>query len=125
MKKGIWVYFDFQSHHIAVHIPPFSGKETVYIDDHPVSEKRNLLSFKGKHAIKIDGQPYSLEIVLENPFTYKTEVRLKKGARTLQIQTTHLLTTSKNTLVYVLTFLAGFIVIGGLTGYLLGKFLVA
>jgi hypothetical protein len=124
MRKGIWVYFDFQSHRIAVHMSVLSGKETVYIDDHPVSDKRNLLSFKGKHAIEVDGQPLTIEIELENPFTFKTEVRIKKGARTLQTQTTHLLTASKNSLMYVITLLAGFVAMGGLTGYLLGKLLV-
>lgn len=123
IRKGIWVYFDFQNHRISVHLSALSGKETVYVDDHPVSEKRNLLSFKGKHAVKIDGQLLSIEIELQNPFTFKVEVSIKKGRGSLQSQTIQLLTASENSL-SVLTMLAGFVVIGGLTGYLFAKLLV-
>lgn len=122
MKKGLWVNLDFKHHHVAVHCSVWSGKEVVYVDNHPVSEKRNLTLFASEHAIEIDGEPFLVNIEIENPFTLKTEVRIKKGARTLSRQSNSM---SGANISFFYSFIAGFIVIGGLTGYLLGKLLVA
>ncbi len=123
MRKGLWSHFDYEGHHIAVHFSIWSGKEVVYVDDHPVSEQRNLLRFLGRHPIEIDGKPLTVELELENLLTHRVEVRLKKGARTLQSQSKALLGANKNTAILLLS-LAGFMVVGGLTGYLIGRVLV-
>ena len=86
MKKGLWCHFDYEGHHIAVHFSIWSGKEVIYVDDHPVSDKRNVLRFTSRHNIEIDGKPLVIELEVENPFIYRVEVRLKKGARTLKRQ---------------------------------------
>jgi hypothetical protein len=54
MRKGFWFYFEHQGHDISVHGSAWSGKETIYVDNHPVSDKRNLTSFTGKHDFVID-----------------------------------------------------------------------
>jgi hypothetical protein len=54
MRKGFWFYFEHQGHDISVHGSAWSGKETIYMDNHPVSDKRNLTSFTGKHDFVID-----------------------------------------------------------------------
>ena len=84
MRQGLWCHLQHEGHNIAVHCSLWSGKEVVYVDDHPVSEHRNLFLFMGRHALRLNNQDYTLEVEVENPFTYRTEVRLKKGARTVQ-----------------------------------------
>jgi hypothetical protein len=84
MRQGLWCHLQHEGHNIAVHCSLWSGKEVVYVDDHPVSEHRNLFRFMGRHALRLNNQDYTLEVEVENPFTYRTEVRLKKGARTVQ-----------------------------------------
>ena len=78
MKQGLWCHLQHEGHNIAVHCSLWSGKEVVYVDDHPVSEHRNLFRFTGRHALRLNNQDYTLEVEVENPFTYRTEVRLKK-----------------------------------------------
>ena len=124
MKRDLWCHFDYEGHHIAVHFSIWSGKEVVYVDDHPVSDKRNLLRLTSRHNIDIDSKPLVIELDVENPFTYRVEVRLKKGARTLKRQSVALFGADKKTVLVLLSLFAGFIIIGGLTGYLIGIVLV-
>ena len=78
MRQGLWCHLQHEGHNIAVHCSLWSGKEVVYVDDHPVSEHRNLFRFMGRHALRLNNQDYTLEVEVENPFTYRTQVRLKK-----------------------------------------------
>jgi hypothetical protein len=124
MKKDLWCHFDYEGHHIAVHFSIWSGKEVVYVDNHPASDKRNILRFTSRHNIEIDSKPLVIELEVENPFTYRVEVRLKKGARTLKRKSNALFVANKKTFLVLLSLFAGFIVIGGLTGYFIGRMLV-
>lgn len=121
MKKDLWCHFDYEGHNIAVHFSNWSGKEVVYVDDHPVSEKRNFLMFTSRHDIQIKGKPLIVEL---ESLSFSVEVSLKKGARALQKQTVRPFGTNKNMLVVMLGSLVGLMIIGGLTGYLTGKMLV-
>ena len=121
MKKGLWCYFDYEDHHVAVHFSNWTGKELVYIDDHPVSEKRNFLLFTSRHDIEINGKPLVVEL---ESLSFSVEVRLKRGVRALQGQTIRPFGTNKNILVVMLSSLAAFMIIGGLTGYFIGRMLV-
>jgi hypothetical protein len=123
MKKGLWCRFDYEGHHIAVHFSIWSGKEVVYVDDHPVSYKRNLLRFTSRHNIDIEGKPHVIELEVENPFIHRVEVRLKKGASTLKRQSTALFGANKKTALVLLSLFSGFLVFGGFTGYLIGRML--
>jgi hypothetical protein len=124
MKKDLWCHFDYEGHHIAVHFSIWSGKDVFYVDDHPISDKLNILRFTSRHNIEIDCKPLVIELEVENPFTYRVEVRLKKGARTLKRQSNALFAANKKTFLVLLSLFAGCIVIGGLTGYIIGRMLV-
>lgn len=117
MKKSCWCHLEYEGHQIAVHFSIWSGKEIVYVDDHPVSEKRNLLSFTSKHEISIDKVPYIVELTIENPFTYSAEVRLKKRNRT--VSKTNQRYVNKNSLKKVLFFILASVGAGFTIGFLL------
>ena len=121
MHSDLWCHLEYEGHKIAVQFSIWSGIETVYVDDHPVSQTRNLLRFKGDHPIVMDDKQFTIQIEVENPFTYKSEIRLKKGARTLLRKNVQLVgtKTNKQGFQFLLGFIAGFIIIGGLTGLLL------
>jgi hypothetical protein len=125
MKKGIWCHFDHEGHHIAVHLSSWSGKEVVYVNDHPVSEKRNLLKLTSLHTIEVSDKPYTVEVEDAVGFSLTVKVKLKKGRRVLQSQTIALYKTEKQPVFKVLSWLTGVIVIGGLVGYLLGRLIGA
>jgi hypothetical protein len=67
MRQGLWCHLQHEGHNIAVHCSLWSGKEVVYVDDHPVSEHRNLFRFTGRHALRLNKQDYTLEVEVENP----------------------------------------------------------
>lgn len=124
MKKHLWCHLEYEGYRISVHFSAWSGKEVVYIDDHPVSEKRNLLSFTGKHAIVLNKVPYTLELELINPFTYRVELRLKKGARTIIRKQHSSIGASKKSLIYASVFVSCFMIFGFAFGYIFSKLFV-
>ena len=116
MRQGLWCHLQHEGHDIAVHCSLWSGKEVVYVDDHPVSEHRNLFRFTGRHALRLNDQDYTLEVEVENPFTYRTEVRLKKGARTVKRESTSMLSRN-NSLFKNIAVIAGIAAFGAVFGY--------
>ncbi|NDW15370.1 hypothetical protein GTQ48_07545 [Alteromonas genovensis] len=116
MRQGLWCHLQHEGHDIAVHCSLWSGKEVVYVDDHPVSEHRNLFRFTGRHALRLNNQDYTLEVEVENPFTYRTEVRLKKGARTVKRESTSMLSRN-NSLFKNIAVIAGIAALGAVFGY--------
>ncbi len=116
MRQGLWCHLQHEGHDIAVHCSLWSGKEVVYVDDHPVSEHRNLFRFTGRHALRLNDQDYTLEVEVENPFTYRTEVRLKKGARTVKRESTSMLSRD-NSLFKNIAVIAGIAALGAVFGY--------
>jgi hypothetical protein len=116
MRQGLWCHLQHEGHNIAVHCSLWSGKEVVYVDDHPVSEHRNLFRFMGRHALRLNNQDYTLEVEVENPFTYRTEVRLKKGARTVQRESISMLSRN-NSLFKNIAVIAGIAALGAVFGY--------
>ena len=116
MKQGLWCHLQHEGHNIAVHCSLWSGKEVVYVDDHPVSEHRNLFRFIGRHVLRLNNQDYTLEVEVENPFTYRTEVRLKKGARTVQRESISMLSRN-NSLFRNIAVIAGIAALGAVFGY--------
>ncbi|NDW21269.1 immunoglobulin domain-containing protein [Alteromonas hispanica] len=116
MRQGLWCHLQHEGHDIAVHCSLWSGKEVVYVDDHPVSEHRNLFRFTGRHALRLNDQDYTLEVEVENPFTYRTEVRLKKGARTVKRESTSMLSRN-NSLFKNIAVIAGIAALGAVFGY--------
>lgn len=123
MKQGLWCRLQHEQYQIAVHCSLWSGKEVVYVNDHPVSIKRNIFRLMGKHHITLGGKPFTIEIDVENPFTYKIEVRLKKGPRTIERETVALFT-QKKPLVQGLAFIGVCALVGIVFGYFAGKLYV-
>ena len=64
MRQGFWFYFTHNGHDISVHGSAWSGKESVYVNNHPVSIKRNLMSFTGEHHFEHDGVKYKVKITV-------------------------------------------------------------
>lgn len=60
MKNGFWFYFDHDGNDISVHGSAWSGKETVYVNNHPVSIKRVLTSRTSIHQFKVKDTDYRI-----------------------------------------------------------------
>lgn len=99
--NGIWCYFEIDGHDIAFFGSCFNGMERVYVDDELVSERRNLVNFKGTHSFKIDDSEYVLVFELENMITGKYTCSLgKPGVRApIEIKTSQLMKTKRSVLV--------------------------
>jgi hypothetical protein len=121
MRKGMWFYFDYENHKIALHFSTWSGKEVVYIDDHIVSETRNMFRFTSRHSIMLGDTPLSIELEVENPFTYATEARLMKGRRVLQSQKASLFKMNKRSVAKLFAWLAAGMLGGYFAGYILAQ----
>ena len=124
MKKHLWCHLEYEGHRIAAHFSAWSGKEIIYLDDHPVSEVRNLTSFTGTHPIKIEDVQYMVELEIENPFTLKVELRLKKGARTVARANKRFLKINKKTILSLLGFFAVAMTVGYTLGYFIPKLFI-
>lgn len=61
MKNGFWFYFEHEGNDVSVHGSAWSGKEVVYLNNHPVSIKRNLFSRKSTHVFSIAGKQGRIE----------------------------------------------------------------
>lgn len=66
MKKvsftnGYWFYFPVESGQVVVHGSGYSGKEVVYVNDDPISEKRNL-GMSSSHSFLFNTKSYRVEI---------------------------------------------------------------
>jgi hypothetical protein len=122
MKKHNWCHLEYEGHRIAAHFSAWSGKEIIYVDDHPVSETRNLLRFISKHPIELNKVPFTVELEVLNPFTAAVELRLKKGARTVAKKNQRIL--QKKTLVSIFGFFAAFAFVGFVAGIAFAKLVV-
>lgn len=60
MKNGFWFYFNHDGNDISVHGSAWSGKETVYVNNHPVSIKRVLTSRTSIHQFKVNDTDYRI-----------------------------------------------------------------
>ncbi|WP_285163414.1 hypothetical protein [Shewanella goraebulensis] len=60
IHNGYWFYFEVDGLEIAAHGSAYSGRETIYINDNPVSDKRNLFSTKGSHSFHYQGKGYKV-----------------------------------------------------------------
>jgi hypothetical protein len=75
LKSGFWFFFEDEGIEIAVNASAFSGKETVYVNDNPVSEKRSygLLSL---HNFQYKGKHYRVKCDVVNIWTQNVECSL-------------------------------------------------
>ena len=75
ITNGYWFYFQYEGVEIAVH-NSWLGKETVYINDNPVSEKRSFLNSSSKHQFRHNGKEYEVEITTTSYLRFAIECRL-------------------------------------------------
>lgn len=75
IKDGFWYFFEDDGIEIAVNVSAFSGKETVYVNDNPVSEKRSY-SFLSLHNFQYKGKHYRVKCDVINIWTQKIECSL-------------------------------------------------
>ncbi|MFC4700520.1 hypothetical protein ACFO4O_10145 [Glaciecola siphonariae] len=82
MKRGLWFHLPFEDqgvrHQIAVHLNPMTGKEVVYVDDHPASERRNLLATRSTHHIMINDSALTVELEETESFKGVYRANLKR-----------------------------------------------
>ncbi len=69
MRKGFWFYFKHKGNDISVHGSGLTATETVYVNNHPVSIKRNFIHFISKHSFVHDGVSYDVEINVKGIFS--------------------------------------------------------
>ena len=66
ISKGIWFVYNDEVNSIKVWGACFSGKEKVYLNEKPVSEKRNL-KMKSEHAfVDVHGNNYEVKVLTTN-----------------------------------------------------------
>jgi len=75
IKHGFWFFFEDDEIEIAVNVSAFSGKETVYVNDNPVSERRSY-GFLSLHNFQYKGKHYRVKCDVINIWTQKIECSL-------------------------------------------------
>lgn len=76
MKNGFWFYFEYEGNDISVHGSAWSGKEVVYVNNHPVSIKRNIFSRTSTHHFSVSGKQARIEYNLVKLLTGELNVSL-------------------------------------------------
>ncbi|MBT1451528.1 hypothetical protein KJ365_11615 [Glaciecola sp. XM2] len=122
MRKGFWFYFEHEGHDISVHGSAWSGKETVYVDNHPVSDKRNLWSFRGDHDFTIDERQYRVRIVLEEVLRGTVSATLFCNREEIAKESKSYLTKQSSKKMFIQ--LLGWVAVGAMFGYLTGRYIV-
>ncbi len=84
LRHGYWFYFKHEGLDIILHGSAWSGKETVYVDNHPVSIKRNVLRRTGVHHFTRNGDQYELRLYLQSIVTGNLIVSLYKNAELIE-----------------------------------------
>ena len=85
--NGYWFYFQDGDTDIAVHGSAWSGRETVYVNDNPVSSKRELLKFTSDHYFTHNAHEYQVRYHLKNVLTGSLECEVYRDGKLLASQT--------------------------------------
>lgn len=118
MLKGYWFYFKHNGNDISVHGSSWSGKEVVYLNNHPVSIKRNITSRKTIHYFSLDGVDYRVEIFLKSFLTGEVETKLYASEECIGSESLAIRESKQNSPWYkAVGFTALFFVIGVAFGY--------
>jgi hypothetical protein len=108
LVNGYWFYFNDNDTEIAVHGSAWSGRETVYVNDNPVSDKRELFKCSSNHEFTHNGFNYRVNYHLTNVLTGSLECSLYRDNKLLASQTKGFLGKSKGSWLFVVgMFLAG------------------
>ena len=121
---GYWFYFNDGDTDIAVHGSAWSGKETVYVNDNPVSSKRELLKTVSEHQFVHSGHQYQVRYHITSLMRGDLQCEVFKDGELLASQSKAFVSSSKRSwLNIVKMFGVGFIF--GLSAVALIKYLVA
>lgn len=86
IREGYWFYFNDESVDIAVNGSMWSGRETVYVNDNPVSDKREMFKVKSSHTFTHAEQAYRVSFEMDNILTGRLECSLFKNNRLIAKQ---------------------------------------
>ena len=86
IREGYWFYFNDEGVDIAVNGSMWSGRETVYVNDNPVPDKREMFKVKSSHTFTHAEQAYRVTFEMDNILTGRLECSLFKNNRLIAKQ---------------------------------------
>jgi len=122
MRKGFWFYFEHEGHDISVHGSAWSGRETVYVNNHPVSDRRNITSFTGKHDFKIGSKQYHVTVKLVSVMKGTIEVTLCCEDEIIGVESKSYISRANGKKLTTELLILAFS--GAIVGYAFGRFIV-
>jgi len=118
IKDGFWFFFEDDGIEIAVNASTFSGKETVYVNDNPVSEKRSY-AVLSLHNFQYKGKHYRVKFDVINILTQKVECSLAINGKVQFTESKAYITGGVLGFLKQLSFWIGIgVTVGFVTGYL-------
>ena len=121
---GFWFYFQDGDTDIAVHGSAWSGKETVYVNDNPVSSKRELLKLVSEHEFVHNGHQYRVRYHVTSLIRADLECSVYKDGQLLAAQTKGVVKTAKQGWLTILKMFVFGLIFGALAASLV-KYLTA
>jgi len=114
MKNGYWFYFDHQGNDISMHGSAWSGKETMYVNNHPVSIKHKLFGRLSQHYFTVGEIQYRAEVYLAKFATGEVQVSLYANDVLVAKESKAYLPNAKKTSIWVIILAA---LLGAVVGY--------
>lgn len=87
MINGYWYYFEVDGLEITAHSSAYSGKQTIYINDNPVSEKGNIFTTINWHVFQHNGKHYKVIFSESNLARSEVVCKLYVGGTLDSVQT--------------------------------------
>jgi len=87
MINGYWYYFEVDGLEIAAHSSAFSGKQTIYINDNPVSENGSIFTTINRHLFQHNGKHYKIIFSETNLVHSEVVCKLYVGGKLDSVQT--------------------------------------
>jgi hypothetical protein len=123
MKNGYWFYFEHAGNDISMHGSAWSGKETMYVNNHPVSMQRKLFGRLSQHYFTVGDIQYRAEVYLAKFATGEVQVSLYADDVLVAKESKAYLPNAKQKpSIWVIIFAA---LLGGVVGYSAVKLLFA
>ncbi|GIU11250.1 MULTISPECIES: hypothetical protein [unclassified Shewanella] len=115
ITNGYWYYFNDQDVRITAHGSGYSGKETIYVNDEVVSDKRNLVKMNSCHKFCHLGNDYEVRFKVTSLMKATVECSLYRNNQHLATETKAFLSKDNQSVKkqIFMCFLAG-LVFGGL-----------
>ncbi|ABZ74927.1 hypothetical protein Shal_0351 [Shewanella halifaxensis HAW-EB4] len=122
IANGYWYYFNDEEVRITAHGSGFTGKETIYVNDELITEKRNL-GMKSAHEFCYLGNDYQVTFEVSSLLTATVVCTLYKNGKYMATETkAYLNMDSKSALKRIFMFFVAGMVFGGLAAWLVHQF---